>query len=159
LGTAVAKPVAKKPPGRNVNRRLRGDAVEETAQRRSASAVKADTFAVLQEILDGKVEDMRYTQSKVDALKNDELWRTTMVGKIPNEWIRLRDEYREKTEALALKLVNAGLADRAVRVQEAQMVLLAQRIQAAAERAGLDAEQRRALGRELRSLAEEAGEE
>jgi hypothetical protein len=49
--------------------------------------------------------------------------------------------------------MSAGVAERAVRVQEAQLALVAARVAKAAEMAGLPVAQRRALGRALRDLS------
>jgi len=140
--------------GGQPKRRLRGEAVAEVAGQRQAPTVRASHLEVLQETLDQMVADYRYCQKKVNDLPEADIWRETMLGgKIPNEWIRLRDEYGSNLQHVAIKLTQAGIADRAVRVQEAQAALLAQRVRDAAERAGLSQTQIRALGRELRTLA------
>lgn len=116
-----------------------------------------DHVSWLQTILNQRLGELQVVQANVETLQPDEMWRDTMSGRMPNEWIRLRDQYRGELEQMLFKLVSAGLADRAVKVREAQAVLLAQQVRAAAERAGLSGAQIQALGRELRSLS--SGEE
>jgi hypothetical protein len=133
-------------------KRRRGEAVQEIADQRTTPFLRVDPLEALQEALDVLVADFRYCQSKVDQLPEDQLWRSTIEsGKIPHEWIQLRDRYRRDIEHVSIQIARAGIADRAVKVQETQLLLVAQRVAAAAERAGLSAAQRRALGRELRA--------
>ena len=57
---------------------------------------------------------LRFAQSKVNELPEDEVFVDTMVGKMPNHWIKLRDEYRQKLEYCANNMVRNGIFDRAV---------------------------------------------
>jgi predicted nucleotidyltransferase len=139
---------------RKEDTKRRGAAVAEVADKRAGLRLRAEPEHVLQEALDVLVGDFRYCQSKVEALDEKEFWRKTLEsGKIPNEWIRLRDQYRSEIEHVSLKIMSAGVAERAVRVQEAQLALVAARVAKAAEMAGLPVAQRRALGRALRDLS------
>jgi hypothetical protein len=153
--------VARKPknPQPHARRRKRREAVEVAAwEVRSAPEVRAEPIPSLQEALDGMVASLRVTQRHVDELHESELWRDGLMGRIPNEWIRLRDEYRDRVANLANALVRNGIADRAVQVQEARAALMVQMVVEAAERAGLSRTQVKALGSELRGLvAEKAG--
>jgi hypothetical protein len=106
--------------------------------------------------LDGLVQDLRFAQKMCNSLTKDELWRDTMVGQIPNEWIRLRDRYREEVGRLAISMEAKGIAERRVKVEEAKAVMMAQLIRQAAERAGLEPAQVQRLGEELRQLSQEA---
>lgn len=132
-----------------------------TANRRSAKRLDVTSQEALQETLDGMVQDLRFTQRQCDALEMGEgegkYWRDTMVGKIPNEWIRLRNDLRQQVAHLSLSLEAKGIAERGVRVKEAQAVLMAGMVRTAAERAGLTPQQVAALGTELRQLAQETG--
>lgn len=146
---------------RNAERKRLREARTLTARRRSAGRLNIAGHEALQEVLDGLVQDLRFTQKMCDALDDSPsrpLWRDTMVGRLPNEWIRLRDHYREQVGHLALSIEAKGLAERSVRVQEAQAVMMAQMIREAAERAGLDASQINRLGDELRTLAQETSQ-
>lgn len=109
-----------------------------------------DPVQALQEVLDGSVRELREAQHRVNLLEEHELWRETMIGRIPNEWIRLRDDYRSAVERIANACVRNGLAERAVAVSEARAVLMVQMVLRAAERAGLDRAQIRELGAAIR---------
>lgn len=104
------------------------------------------------------VQDLRFTQKMVDKLAEDDMWRDTMVGRIPNEWIRLRDDYRQQVAALAGSMVARGIAEKAVNVRAAQHALMATMIKEALVRAGAPAEMITKVGVELRQIAIEAQE-
>jgi hypothetical protein len=108
------------------------------------------------EVLDGLTADLRLTQKMVDTLPESQLWRDTMVGRLPNEWIRLRDEYRDRTAALAGSMVARGIAEKAVNVSAARAALMATMVKEAMRRAGAPPELIQATGDHLRQLAEEA---
>ena len=146
---AYPKPKPKPRAPKNAARR-RAAAVEASAAARAAAPLGADPAEALQEVLDLHVAELRYAQAKVDALPDNELWRDTMVGRIPNEWIRLRDEKAAAVQTTANNILRAGIADRAVRVQEAQLLLVVTAIHRAAERAGLSRTDVRKLGSALR---------
>lgn len=140
---------------RNAERKRLREARTVTASRRSSGRLDVASHEALQEVLDGLVQDLRFTQKMCDGIPHDKFWRDTMVGRIPNEWVRLRDHYREQVGHLALSIEAKGLAERSVRVKEAQAVMMAQMIREAAERAGLEPAQVNRLGDELRQLAQE----
>lgn len=144
------------PSGRNAHRKRLREARAVTTTRRSAAPVDANPVDVIQETLDGLVQDLRFTQRMCDTLPESELWRDTMVGRIPNEWIRLRDDYRSQAAALAGSMITRGIAEKAVNVRAAQAALMATMVKEAMRRAGLPQESIRAVGEELRTLAEEA---
>jgi hypothetical protein len=68
----------------------------------------------------------------------------------PNKWFVLERAMREEAVKLATKMVELGLAERAVAVEEAKAVMVAQAVRAAAEAAGLAPLQIERLGEELR---------
>lgn len=144
------------PPGRNANRKRLREARATVEARRSAAPLDANPVDVIQETLDGLVADLRLSQRMVDGLAEPDLWRDTMVGRIPNEWIRLRDDYRSQAAALAGSMITRGIAEKAVNVRAAQAALMATMVKEAMRRAGLPQEAIRAVGDELRTLAEEA---
>jgi hypothetical protein len=103
---------------RKEDTKRRGAAVAEVADKRAGLRLRAEPEHVLQEALDVLVGDFRYCQSKVEALDEKEFWRQTLEsGKIPNEWIRLRDQYRSEIEHVSLKIMGAGVAERAASYQ------------------------------------------
>jgi len=154
--TALPDSPSQPPSGRNANRKRLREARAAVEARRSAGRLDANPVDVIQEALDGLTADLRLTQRMVDQLEEGELWRDTMVGRIPNEWIRLRDDYRAQAAALAGSMVARGIAEKAVNVRAAQAALMATMVKEAMRRAGLPQESIRAVGEELRTLAEEA---
>jgi hypothetical protein len=107
--------------------------------------------------------DLRLTQKMVDGLTEDQLWSQVFTiegadglvpsGKIPSEWIRLRDEYRDRLAALAGSMVARGIAEKAVNVSAARAALMATMVQEAMRRAGADQAMIKATGEQLRQLA------
>jgi hypothetical protein len=79
-----------------------------------------------------------------------------MVGRIPNEWVRLRDDYRQEVAALAGSMVARGIAEKAVNVRAAQAALMATMVKEALSRAGAPQALIQQVGVELRQLALEA---
>lgn len=143
--------------GGHKQRRALAEARATTSQRRSAARLDANPVDIIQETLDGMVQDLRFAQKMVDALPEGALWRDTMLeGKIPNEWIRLRDEYRDRAAALAGSMIARGIAEKAVNVRAAQAALMATMVKEAMRRAGLPQEAIATVGNELRKLAEES---
>lgn len=152
--------------GGHKNRRMLAEARAVTATRRSAARIDANPVDVLQEVLDGLTQDLRFAQKMVDGLTEEELWRITYqrdldgtlveTGRIPNEWIRLRDDYSERIAALAGSMIARGIAEKAVNVRAAQAALMATMVKEALKRAGLSQDQIARVGGELRQLAEEA---
>ena len=135
------------------NRKLLAEARAVTSTRRSSTRLDVNPVDALQEVLDGLTQDLRLSQKMVDGLQEKELWRDTMVGKIPNEWIRLRDDYRDRTAALAGSMVARGIAEKAVNVSAARAALMATMVQEAMRRAGAPQDMIRATGEQLRQLA------
>lgn len=157
---------AKKPPrkprvtngGGVPNKRALAEARAVTATRRSAARIDANPVEVLQETLDGMVQDLRFSQRMVDTLPEEQLWRDTMMaGRIPNEWIRLRDDYRDRVAALAGSMITRGIAEKAVNVRAAQAALMATMVREAMTRAGVPQDLVSKTGEQLRQLAIEAG--
>lgn len=142
--------------GGTANKRRRREAQAEVERRRSAAHLDINAVDVIQETLDGLVADLRLTQKMVDRLPEEELWRDTMVGKLPNEWIRLRDEYRDKVASLAGRMVERGIAEKSVNVRAAQAALMATMVKEALVRAGAPQDMIAKVGVELRQLALEA---
>jgi hypothetical protein len=134
--------------------------------RRSAPRLSALPDEAVQEILDGLVADLRFTQKMVDGLGTDQIWRITYqrdldgtlveTGRMPHEWIRLRDDYREQLASLSTKMLSHGIAEKAVNIRAAQAALMATMVKEALRRAGADQDLIARTGNHLRQLAEEA---
>lgn len=72
----------------------------------------------------------------------------------PNKWFQLERAMRDEAVKLAARMQELGLAERAVALEEAKAVMVAQAVRAAAEAAGFDEEQVQRLGVELRKSLE-----
>jgi hypothetical protein len=68
----------------------------------------------------------------------------------PNKWFQLERSLRDEAVKLAARMVELGLAERQVAVEEAKAVMVAQAVRTAAEAAGIPPEQIVRLGEELR---------
>ncbi len=75
---------------------------------------------------------------------------------IPNRWYLAEREAREDVTKIAGLMTQLGIAERAVRVQEAQAAMLAAAVRDAAIEAGFSGEDVRRLGEALRHRAESA---
>lgn len=144
--------------GGHPNRRRLKEARTDVERRRSATRLDVMPIDAIQEVLDSLTADLRLSQKMVDGLKEEDLWRDTMVGKLPNEWIRLRDEYRDKLATLAGSMIARGIAEKAVNVRAAQAALMATMVKEALVRAGADPTMVQRVGVELRQLAQESQE-
>lgn len=96
--------------------------------------------------------ELRFTQQEVDRLAVDDMFVDTMAGKTPHHLIRLRNLYLGKVENCAKDMVKLGLAERAVEIQAAQAVLVAQSVRQAMEAEGLDTATIQRVGARLREL-------
>lgn len=136
------------------------------AASRQGMTVQAGTSTadVLQEVLDRAVGGMRYAASEVDKLSPDELWVKYHDddGNVTNvrmhKWYRLEVECRQEVMKLAGMMQSLGIAERAVRVEEAKAALMVAAVRDAAREAGLSAGQVRALGSALRNRLESMSE-
>lgn len=82
----------------------------------------ADAF---QYVLDRAFHMLQNASEGVSDLKADEIWRDTMVGRIPNEWIRLETDLRQEVFALSSKMISLGIDDRKARASEIMAAVLA----------------------------------
>lgn len=139
------------------NRRLVHAARREVELRRTVDERGHNPAEVLQEALDSLVAELRFAQSEVDALSVSGLFVDGMIGLVPHHWVKARDFYLQRVENCAKDMVRLGLAERTVRVQEAQAVLVAQAVRKAMEAEGLSVEQVRGVGARLRELSAESG--
>lgn len=113
------------------------------------------TNDALQECLDRVVALFRAAAAHVDELDDDELFEMQpgpggSVITIPNRWITLETEMRKEVEALATRMTSLGIAERKVRVEEAQALLMVAAIRDAALSIGMPHDQVRLLGAALR---------
>jgi hypothetical protein len=92
----------------------------ELAERFAAAGVveQADPLETLQHVLDRCFKMLVFTETEVESLTDQEFWRDTMSGKLPNEWIRLEQDLRNEVSATAGKMVALGIAERRMRASE-----------------------------------------
>jgi hypothetical protein len=83
-----------------------------------------DPSEAMQYVLDRAVHMLRNAVAGVSDLQPDEVWVETMVGKIPNEWIRLEEDLRKEVTILAARMIDLDLEGRRVALSEAMATLL-----------------------------------
>jgi hypothetical protein len=134
-------------------RLARRPALVAAANKRISTGERQDPVNILQEVLDVRVAEFRLAQQMVDQLPTEE-WSKGQA----HNWILWRNMYAEQLNAMCTRLVSLGIADRAVKVQEARAVLVANAVQKAATRAGLSPADVRLLGAMLREELAELSE-
>lgn len=103
---------------RNRQRKLLRDA-RERVMLEAVPAYGADPVEALQEVLEGALAQLRVARERSGKLTEQELWRDTMVGKIPNEWIRLEADLRQEVAHLAGRMIGLDIAGRNAAAAEA----------------------------------------
>lgn len=83
-----------------------------------------DPSEAMQLVLDRSVHMLRNAIQGVSDLKGDEIWRDTMVGRIPNEWIRLEEDLRKEVSQIAARMIDLDLEGRKVALTEAMAMVL-----------------------------------
>lgn len=106
----------------------------------------------IQEILDNLMALYRLASSKVFFLAADDYFKDTIAGPVPNEWIREQERLGMQVVHVAGKAASMGLAERAVRIQEAQAAMFATILEAALKQQGLEIDDRRSI---MNKVAEE----
>jgi hypothetical protein len=79
----------------------------------------------IQFVLDRAVHMLKNAVEGVSQLEPDEIWRDTMVGRIPNEWIRLEEDLRKEVTQIAGRMLQLDIDGRRADAAEAVAVLLA----------------------------------
>lgn len=138
-------------------RRLLHQARQEAARQAEGVRLDADPAVALQEVLDRSLVMMRYAASQADELDSDSLFVSGWTGgengsfaKVPHEWLRLEADLRQEVATLAGRMVQLGIADRAVALEEAKAAILINAILAAARKSGIARDQIKALGPAIR---------
>jgi hypothetical protein len=119
------------------------------------------TADALQECLDRAVALFRTAAAEVDRIPIDDLFITEISSNgstrtVPSPWLVMEDAARKEIESLASSMTGLGIAERKVRIEEAQAQLLVASIRDAAISVGIPHDQVRALGAALRQRVEEA---
>jgi hypothetical protein len=126
---------------------------------RKAALIEADPvtgitpYEVLPEILENAVGYMRWARQKVGELTEDEFWIIDPVTqeKVPCAEFELEQRLTSSVKALAETIVRLDLDTKSMQIEQGKLAVIAQALFAAAEAAGLDDDQRRKLGQELRA--------
>ena len=84
-----------------------------------------DPGNAMQFILDRATHMLTQAIIGVEDLNPDEVWVDTMVGKIPNEWIRLEEDLRKEVWGIAGKMITLNIDDRKARAAEIMASILA----------------------------------
>lgn len=84
-----------------------------------------DPGNAMQFILDRATHMLVQAISGVEDLSPDEVWVDTMVGRIPNEWIRLEEDLRKEVWMIAGKMITLNIDDRKARAAEIMASILA----------------------------------
>lgn len=79
---------------------------------------RIDPVQAIQATLDRSYAQLVVAATEADNLPADELWRDTMVGRIPNEWIRLEGELRKEVQNIAGKMLQLDIDDRKAHAAE-----------------------------------------
>lgn len=111
---------------RNENRKLLRAARERTGLTAAElDQGQVDPVHALEATLSRAYAEMTVASDEVDNLKSDEQWRDTMVGKLPNEWIRLEHELRKEVRIIAGKMMDLNIEDRKTRASELMAAAIA----------------------------------
>lgn len=133
--------MAGRPNTKHKNRTKEGNAARRQTKRRSnRKALKEarnialttgtpeeniDPGNAMQFILDRATHMLVQAVSGVENLEPDEVWVDTMVGRIPNEWIRLEEDLRKEVWMIAGKMITLNIDDRKARAAEIMASILA----------------------------------
>jgi phosphosulfolactate synthase (CoM biosynthesis protein A) len=127
------------------NKRLLLEATEEAGAFASKMRTHSDPAEAVSEILDNIMTMYRQASMRVMTLGMDEYFRDTIGGQVPNEWIREQERLGMQAVHVAGKAAGMGLAERQVRIQEAQAAIFGTVVEAALVAAGLSMDDRRAV--------------
>jgi FMN phosphatase YigB (HAD superfamily) len=102
---------------------------------------------------------MLWAAQQAEAVPEDKFWVEYLDGQgnvrvEPNKWFLLERSMRDEAVKLAARMVDLGLAERMVQVEEAHAVMVASAMREACEAAGVPPEQVVRVGEELRRLLE-----
>jgi homospermidine synthase len=130
---------------RDQRKRLLHEAMEEVGDLVAVPSRGIDPAIAIQDVLDSLVALYRYATAKVAFLAEDEYFVDTIAGAVPSKWIREQERLGMQIVHVAAKAAGMGLAERAVRIQEAQAAMFAVVLEEALKQQKLDFDQRRAI--------------
>lgn len=144
------------------NKKAYGELVRLAAENKIDYPVnKVAAIDVLQELLDRCTGNWRWAAGQLDLVPPGQFWvqKIDAQGNVlvePCKWYQLERAAASEVERLAGMVVQLGIDERLVKVEEAKAVLLISAVRDAAREAGIPANQVRALGSALRDKLEQA---
>lgn len=159
-----------------VRSRIFRELVHIAAEQGHTIPLGVSTADALQECLDRAVALYRFAASQVDAIHRPDSSDTEALSNlpiaedplfvvipnpqgpdviVPHRYLQMEREARQEVEKLAAMMTQLGIAERVVRVREAEAALLVGAIREAAIDAGLDNDTVRRLGEALRQRVED----
>ena len=109
-------------------------------------------FENLLDQINGQLHQVNTAVSEIPA---DEMWRDTIAGRQPNEWIVLQKDLMDRAFRFAHSALGMNLKRRQVEVEEAQAAMVAFMLKEALVRAGLPARQQKDIMAAVREVAQE----
>lgn len=143
---------------RKRNAELYGELMEMAAANNVRRPRGADAATIMQEIMERRLGDWRWATSQLDNVPAEEFWvhKIDAQGNVlvePCKWYQLEQAASAELERITNMIVGAGLAERAVRVEEAKAAMLISALRDALESLKLTPEQRSLVGPTLRQIA------
>jgi hypothetical protein len=130
---------------RRKRRRLMLEVRQEAAEFASNVRRYADPADAVQQILDNIMDRYEYASQQVYTLSEEDYFEDTITGKVLNHWIREEERLALQVTHIAGKAAAMGLAERQIRLQEAQAAIFATVVDAVLTAHGLDGEMRRQI--------------
>lgn len=121
LSRKMARVAAK---GKRRNRRLYRDAQRVTGLA-AEELHNTDPVEAMQHVLDTSFAHLLYAGKRVSELTEDEFWRDTLAGRVPNEWFALEAGLRREVLEVTARMLHLGIEDRRARVAEVLAITLA----------------------------------
>lgn len=123
-------------------RRLLTEVREEAKEFTDGLTRNMDPAEAVQRVLDNVMSMYDYATQQVFTLAEDEYFRESLGGPVVHEWIREQERLGLQVVHVAAKASAMGLAERQVRVQEAQAALFAIVVEQVLQELGLGNEDR-----------------
>lgn len=133
-------------------KRLLHEAMAEVGDLVAVHSRGVDPAIAVQDILDSLMSLFKVATAKVAFTPEDEYFIETIAGPVPNKWLREQERLMMQIVHVSSKAASMGLAERAVRVQEAQAAMFAMVLEKVLLNKGLDFDARREI---MAGVAEE----
>lgn len=127
---------------RNANRKLLREA-RAHALATGVPIAGVEPIDAMQEALEKAVSMLRVATEEAGKLKQEERFRSTMVGPVPHEWIRLEADLRNEVVQISGRMIGLDIAGRNAAAAEAIALLMAPVMAGVLEDLGLSPSQKR----------------